>query len=133
MRTDSVSKITSIVVHACPIEALNSPQSVCGPSCSLEYSLGKEVILVVVAEEKKSEFDVETKVRLIVADMLLNMNDRMDVTRREIKVCQHELSTLHMKMTENNMKMDREAKIRDQVDQLKIRINNMVSSVTLPG
>ena len=68
--------------------------------------------------------------RTIVAEMLLNMNDKVTLTNRDVKNMQHELATFNMKINETNNKMDREAKIKDLVDQLKIRINQLVSSFT---
>ena len=59
------------------------------------------------------KFDMENKVRTIVADMLLNMNDKLIVTNRELKQSQHEIQTLNAKINETNLKLDREAKIKD--------------------
>ena len=56
---------------------------------------------------------MENKVRTIVADMLLNMNDKLIVTNRELKQSQHEIQTLNAKINETNLKLDREAKIKD--------------------
>ena len=54
--------------------------------------------------------------RTIVAEMLLNMNDRVMLTNRDVKNMQHELATFNMKVNETNNKLDREAKIKDLVD-----------------
>ena len=68
--------------------------------------------------------------RTIVADMLLNMNESLTQTKREVKQCQHELQVFQIKMNETHNKMDREAKIKDLVDQLKNQINQLVSKIT---
>ena len=54
--------------------------------------------------------------RTIVADMLLTMSENLQTTKREIKQCQHEQTLTNMKVNETNMKLEREAKIKDLVD-----------------
>lgn len=80
-----------------------------------------------VVADGQRQFDIENKVRTIVADMLLNMDDKLNKTNRDVKQSQSDISHINMKIAEVNMKLDREAKIRDLVDQLKIRITSMVS------
>ena len=60
--------------------------------------------------------------RTIVADMLLNMSENLTTTKRDVKHCQHELQIFNLKISETNLKMDREAKIKDLVDHLKNQI-----------
>ena len=54
--------------------------------------------------------------RTIVADMLLSMSDKLNSSNREIKQVQHEMASMNMKINETNIKLDREAKIKDLVD-----------------
>ena len=77
------------------------------------------------------KFDMENKVRTIVADMLLNMNDKLIVTNRELKQSQHEIQTLNAKINETNLKLDREAKIKDQVDALREIIKTLEKGMAL--
>ena len=77
------------------------------------------------------KFDMENKVRTIVADMLLNMNDKLIVTNRELKQSQHEIQTLNAKINETNLKLDREAKIKDQVDALRQTIVTLEKGMAL--
>lgn len=63
--------------------------------------------------------------------MLLNMNDKLMLTNRDVKTIQSELGHIHSKINETNIKMDREAKIKDLVDSLKMRINGMVSPAAI--
>ena len=65
--------------------------------------------------------------RTIVADMLLNMDDKLNKTKNDIKHCQGDITQEKMRLNEINMKLDRDAKIRDLVDQLKVRIMTIVS------
>ena len=74
---------------------------------------------------------MENKVRTIVADMLLNMNDKLIVTNRELKQSQHEIQTLNAKINETNLKLDREAKIKDQVDALRVTIATLEKGMAL--
>ena len=76
-------------------------------------------------------FDLENKVRTIVADMLLNMSEKVTHCNRDIKQCQHEMSAFNMKVNETNMKMDREAKIKDQVDALRLIIATLEKGMAL--
>ena len=72
-------------------------------------------------------FEIENKVRMIVADMLINMDDKLNKQIRELKSTQTEIHHVNMRVAEVNTKLDREAKIRDLVDNLKAKISNMVS------
>ena len=54
--------------------------------------------------------------RTIVAEMLLNMNDKLTLCGKDLKNMQHDLATFQMKIHETNTKLDREAKIKDLVD-----------------
>ena len=54
--------------------------------------------------------------RTIVADMLLNMDDKLNKTKNDIKHCQGDITQEKMRLNEINMKLDRDAKIRDLVD-----------------
>ena len=74
---------------------------------------------------------MENKVRTIVADMLLNMNDKVTLTNRDLRQCQHELASFNMKINETNMKLDREAKIKDQVDALRVTIASLEKGMAL--
>lgn len=74
---------------------------------------------------------MENKVRTIVADMLLNMNDKLIVTNRELKQSQHEIQTLNAKINETNLKLDREAKLKDQVDALRQTIVTLEKGMAL--
>ena len=74
-------------------------------------------------------FDIENKVRTIVADMLLNMNDKLTLTNRDVKNLQTEMNHTNTKINETNLKLDREAKIKDLVDNLKHKIQNLVGHV----
>ena len=67
-------------------------------------------------EENARNFDLENKVRTIVAEMLLNMNDKLTLCGKDLKNMQHDLATFQMKIHETNTKLDREAKIKDLVD-----------------
>ena len=84
-------------------------------------------MLLLNIEEQKKQFEIENKVRTIVADMLINMNEQLTSTKREVKQCQHELQVFDIKVKETNNKLDREAKIKDLVDSLKMSINALVS------
>lgn len=66
--------------------------------------------------------------RTIVADMLLNMNDKLMLTNRDVKTIQGELAHINSKVHETNIKLDREAKIKDLVESLKMKITGLVSS-----
>ena len=68
---------------------------------------------------------MENKVRMIVADMLINMDDKLNKQIRELKGSQSEINHINMRVAEVNNKLDREAKIRDMVDNLKLRIIGM--------
>ena len=66
---------------------------------------------------------MENKVRTIVADMLMNMNDKLMATDRMTKQFSHEMAVVTMKVNETNMKLDRESKIRDEFMVLRKMIN----------
>ena len=83
----------------------------------------------VCLEANQAMFDIENKVRTIVADMLLNMNDKLTLTNRDVKNLQTEMNHTNTKINETNLKLDREAKIKDLVDNLKHKIQNLVSHV----
>ena len=51
--------------------------------------------------------------RAIVAEMLMNMNEKVTHCKRDIKKCEHEMSAFNMKVNETNMKLERESKIKD--------------------
>ena len=68
---------------------------------------------------------MENKVRRIVADMLLNMDDNLKKTNKRVKDSENDIKGIRMEVAEVNMKLDREAKIRDLVDQLKIKISSI--------
>ena len=59
---------------------------------------------------------MENKVRRIVADMLLNMDDNLKKTNKRVKDSENDIKGIRMEVAEVNMKLDREAKIRDLVD-----------------
>ena len=44
-----------------------------------------------LTEEQQTNFDLENKVRNIVADMLLNMNDKLGNTDKSVRLCQNDL------------------------------------------
>ena len=73
-------------------------------------------------------FEIENKVRTLVAEMLLGMNDKLMSTDRSVRKAHQDLLTVESKIKETNNKLDREAKIKDLVEQLKWKIGNMVSS-----
>lgn len=60
--------------------------------------------------------------------MLLNMNDKLMLTNRDVKTIQGELAHINSKVHETNIKLDREAKIKDLVESLKMKITGLVSS-----
>ena len=72
-------------------------------------------------------FEIENKVRTLVAEMLLGMNDKLMATDRSVRKCHQDIVVFQSKITETNNKLDREAKIKDLVEQLKWKIGNMVS------
>ena len=72
-------------------------------------------------------FEVENKVRTLVAEMLLGMNDKLTTVDRSVRKAHQDLIVFQSKITETNNKLDREAKIKDLVEQLKWKIGNMVS------
>ena len=72
-------------------------------------------------------FEIENKVRTLVAEMLLGMNDKLMATDRSVRKCHQDLNVFQSTIKETNLKLDREAKIKDLVEQLKWKISNMVS------
>ena len=48
--------------------------------------------------------------------MLLNMDDKLNKVNKEVKGSQQDINGVKMQVAEVNMKLDREAKIRDLVD-----------------
>ena len=80
-----------------------------------------------LAAEGQKMFEIENKVRMIVADMLINMDDKLNKQIRELKSTQTEIHHVNMRVVEVNTKLDREAKLRDLVDNLKAKIGNLVS------
>ena len=73
-------------------------------------------------------FELENKVRTLVAEMLLGMNDKLQATDRSVRKAHQDMIIVQSKILETNHKMDREAKIKDLVEQLKWKIANMVSN-----
>ena len=59
--------------------------------------------------------------------MLLNMNDKLMLTNRDVKTIQGELAHINSKVHETNIKLDREAKIKDLVESLKMKITGLVA------
>ena len=57
--------------------------------------------------------------------MLLNMDDQLKLTKRDVKQIQHELASFNMKINETNAKLDREAKLKDQLDIVKTKIGGI--------
>ena len=68
---------------------------------------------------------MENQVRTIVADMLLNLSEKMSLMHRDLKGQAQEMQSINIKIHETNTKLDREAKIKDQVDGLKQKISAM--------
>ena len=58
-------------------------------------------------EENQRNFDLETKVRTIVADMLLSMNDRLVTTDKSVRSCQGDMITYNLKIDALNGKIER--------------------------
>ena len=77
------------------------------------------------------QFDIENKCRTIVADMLMNMNEKQLTTNRELKQSQHEIQMLQDKINQTNLKLDREAKIKDQVDALRQNIVDLEKGMAI--
>ena len=70
---------------------------------------------------------IENKVRDIVAEMLVNMDDKLSRVYRELHNCQNHLQKVDLKVAESNHRLERISKIQDIVSQLKNRISSMVS------
>ena len=63
--------------------------------------------------------------------MLMNMNEKVTHCKRDIKKCEHEMSAFNMKVNETNMKLERESKIKDQVDALRQTIATLEKGMCL--
>ena len=57
--------------------------------------------------------------------MLLNLSEKMSLMHRDLKGQAQEMQSINIKIHETNTKLDREAKIKDQVDGLKQKISAM--------
>ena len=74
---------------------------------------------------QKANFDVETKIRTLVAEMLLNMDDKVNRVNRDGKEHKADISKIYRQINEVHTKLDREARNRELVGELKSRIVNM--------
>ena len=77
--------------------------------CKLHHSPTHSLCI----ERANQAFDVENQVRTIVADMLLNLSEKMSLIHRDLKGQQQEMQSVNIKIHETNTKLDREAKIKD--------------------
>ena len=73
-------------------------------------------------------FSLENKTRQIVAEMMLAMNDRVIQSMRDVRSCQQNIESQNHKLEQILAKQDREAKIKDLVNELKNKLTNMVSN-----
>lgn len=71
-------------------------------------------------------FEIESRVRVIVADMLMNMNETLSITKRDVKQCQHDMIHFGTKMNEIKLMLEREAKMKELIDSLKQKIITLV-------
>ena len=77
-------------------------------------------------------FSLENKTRQIVAEMMLAMNDRVVQCMRDVRACQQGIDGQNHKLQEIIAKQDREAKIKDLVQELKLKLTTMVSETACP-
>ena len=72
-------------------------------------------------------FNIENKTRQIVAEMLLSMNERLVICMRDTREIKHTMDLNNQSMEDIKKKLDREAKIKDLVAEIKFKVNTMVS------
>ena len=64
-------------------------------------------------------FAIENKTRQIIAEMLLSMNDKLVMAMRDCRDAKASVDTVNKQLDVMHAKADREAKIKNLVDELK--------------